>query len=165
MSPFPYTQGEVMMAELTGFSITELSWALNQADNALSEGETMALQLCTEQLPDSQTLNAFYNTLLTEGFHVSKPVGEIIDGVATTSFTMRKGSPLFALLVPLIPVVIIGGLIAFGIFNIQSITKALLPIILVVVGGVVLISVALAKPAEAAATTYLGRRNPALLSR
>ncbi len=143
------------MVGIWGTSIDELGPALQYAEDSIKYGEWCKVQLCTEALPSREALDAAYADILLSGHHISRPVARMVDGVPTTSFSIKKGSPLWPLIIPLIVPVLTIGLITFGVFQIGSITKALVPILLIV-GGVTIVTVGLlARPAERVATAYL----------
>ncbi|MBU0847580.1 hypothetical protein KKH23_10380, partial [Patescibacteria group bacterium] len=103
--------------------------------------------------------------MVSIGFHTTRPVSKIVEGLPVVEMTLRKGSPQWAMLIPLIPTLIIGGLIAFGITRIESISKAILPLTLVAIGGVVILAGVLTRrPVMEAARSYVekGGRLPRL---
>lgn len=139
--------------EIIGFTQSELAEGLALMEASINYGESVRVTLCTEALLDSTQLNEMYLGMLSTGHHVSNPTATVINGIATTEFTLLKGSPQWQLLIPvLIPVFTI-GLVAWGIAKIESIAKALMPIILVSVGGLIILAAVLSKPA----TKYIER--------
>lgn len=128
--------------EMSGTSITELTDALVQMENSLSYGEKAKLQIISDELPNAQELDEFYRDLISAGFHTSKPTARIANGFPLTEITLTKGSPVWAALIPLVPAVLIMGLIAFGIVKIEEISKALVPLLLIS-GGIAIGLVAL----------------------
>ena len=127
------------MNELVGTSESELASALNLMESNLSVGEKARLQIASYNLPDRQALSQFHQDMVSAGFHTSKPVARVVDGFSLTELVIAKGSPVWALLIPLIPTVMIVGLITFGIVKIEAITKALIPLLLV--GGGVIVAI------------------------
>lgn len=145
---------------LTGTSIRELSTALNLMEDSLNEGERAKLELATYSLPAQADLDSMWLEMVTSGLHVSRPTARIVGGIPVTSMTLTKGSPAWAVaLIPLIVPIAVIGLITFGIFKIEAITKALLPIILTA-GGLFIIALGImrqpaARAAELAAQKYI----------
>ena len=143
---------------LTGTSISELGPALNLMEDSLELGGKARLELATYELPTQDNLDSMWADILASGFHASKPTARIVDGVPLTSMVLTKGSPQWAILIPLIVPIAIIGLIAFGITKIETITKSLLPLILAA-GGLTVIALGimrapLTKAAEVAAGKY-----------
>ena len=127
---------------ITGATVTELATALDQMENSLEEGGRAKLQLIDQVLPTQQELNETYNSLIAAGFHVTMPTASMQDGWAVTEMILTKGSPFWSLLIPLIPTIMITGLVAFGITQIETITSALMPLLLIG-GGLVIGALAL----------------------
>lgn len=138
--------------ELSGTTVTELTDALRVMEDSLNDGGRARLQIASYDLPDSQTIDQFYYDLISAGFHTSKPKTKVIDGIPVTELVLIKGSPAWwALLIPIIPAIMIVGLVAFGITRIEVITKALMPLLLVAGGvAVAVVAVVIASPKAAA---------------
>lgn len=144
-------QGSVPL-EVVGQTIGELSTALTMMESNMEDGQKIRVELVTDSMPTDDDLAQFYSNLLADIHHVSRPTTKIVDGFPVTSFVVRKGSPAFAALIPLIPITIIGGLITFGITRIEALSRALMPILLVTFGGlIVLVAVLTRKPVLATA--------------
>ena len=139
--------------EIVGFSQSELASGLELMESGINYGESARVTLCTEGLPDEADLAQVYLDVLASGHHVSYPTAAVVDGIPTTEFVIKKGSPQWQLIVPLLVPVFIIGLVAFGITKIESITKALVPIILISIGGLIILAAVLSKPA----TKYIER--------
>jgi len=139
--------------EIVGFSQSELASGLELMESGINYGESARVTLCTEGLPDEADLAQVYLDVLASGHHVSYPTAAVVDGIPTTEFVIKKGSPQWQLIVPLLVPVFIIGLVAFGITKIESITKALVPIILISIGGLIVLAAVLSKPA----TKYIER--------
>lgn len=143
---------------IVGYSISELPSALNAMERSLQLGEKATLELATEALPTDEDLENFYLDMLTAGFHVSKPVAKIVEGIPVTKMVLQKGSPQWALLIPMIPTILIVGLITFGIAKLEEISRALLPLILAT-GGLVVIALGIMRTeAKEVAKKYIERR-------
>lgn len=143
---------------LTGTSMSELSTALDLMEDSLNEGEMAKLELATYELPGQDDLDVMWAEMVKASFHVSRPTPRIVDGIPLTSMVLTKGSPQWAALIPLLVPIGIIGLITFGIVKIETISKALLPIILAAGGLVVLALGIMRKPAAAAAERYIERK-------
>lgn len=141
------TSQELVPVELVGFSEDEMPNALDLVESAMLDGERVRITLCTEGLPSREDLDGIFLGMRIQGCHVSRPTARIIGGVATTEFVMQKGSPAFAAIIPVLVPLFIIGLITFGIFRIEAITKALVPLILITIGGLIILAVAISKPA------------------
>lgn len=143
---------------IIGYDGNELAAGLNAMEDSLPSGGQARVQLCTEQMPNPEDLDTFYNDMVAIGCHVTRPTARLTDGIPTTEFVLTKGSPQWAALLTIIVPVLIIGLITFGIFRIETITKALVPLLIITFGGIVLIAAVTRKPMEAAATRYLATR-------
>jgi hypothetical protein len=118
-------------------------------EDSMKMGQEARITLCTEALPSQEALDAAYNDMLAIGCHLKPPTARIVGGIPTTEFVLRKGSPQWTAILPLIVPILIIGLITFGIFRLESITKALMPILLVTIGGLIIIGMIARKPATA----------------
>jgi len=142
--------------EIIGHSRAELQAALSLAEARLSNGQTVRLDLITTRMPTALQLETMHAHMIAEGHHVSKPIAFMQEGFSVVEFKATKGSPILLALIPLIPTVIIGALVAFGLTKIESISKALLPLLLVTVGGVVILATVVTRKAPMeAASRYL----------
>ena len=155
----PLQYREVAMDSITGTSISELGTALNVMEDSLNAGDMAELELATYELPNEDQLDAMWAEMIASGFHVSKPIARVVDGIPVTSMVLTKGSPVWAALIPLIVPVAVVGLIAFGIAKIETISRALFPLVLTA-GTLTVIALGLmrqpaARAAEAAAKKYL----------
>lgn len=148
----------VEVKEIIGHSLNELPAALDLMESSIEVGQSVRITICTEALPSDEVLDNLYYGMIAAGCHVSKPVAGIIEDISTTQFVLQKGSPAWAVLVPLIVPLAIIGLITFGILKIETIVKALLPLVAIIVGGVIFLAVIVRAPA----TKYLerGERTP-----
>ena len=140
--------GLTTAAQVVGHSIQDLSGALNTMENSLAKGSQAKLEFCTESMPADEDLDKLFLSATATGFHLSYPTAKRIKGVATTELILTKGSPQWALLIPLIPTVLIVGLIAFGLVRIEEISKALLPLMITGAVGFVALVLIVRKPAE-----------------
>lgn len=144
--------------EMVGHTPTQMTEALVRMENSIDYGRKAKLQLVTSQMPTRADLDDFYANLVMSGFHTSKPVARRIQGLPCTEIVIRKGSPSWAMLIPLIPTIIIGGLVAFGLVRLDTITKAIMPILLVTIGGVIILAGVLTRPSAAPAVGAIGRK-------
>jgi len=126
--------------ELIGRTKGELASCLTMMENSIDYGQRAKLQLMTDTLPTMEDLEALHGNMLLAGFHTSKPTARLVEGIPATEMVIRKGSPAWIAIIPLLTTAIIGGLIVFGITRLESITKALMPILLVTIGGVIVIA-------------------------
>jgi len=133
---------------LSGTSISELGSALKFMEDSLELGDKARLELATYKLPTQDDLGSMWADMLASGFHTSKPTARVVDGVPLTSMVLTKGSPAWAALIPLLPVIITGALVAFGLAKIETIAKAITPLALILVSGAVIIALATRRPAR-----------------
>lgn len=151
--------GTGIPVEMVGHTTDELASSLYVMEDSLEEGRKAKVQLMTDQLASQQDLNLFYTRMLDAGFHTSRPVAKVVGGIPAVEFTLQKGSPIWTAIIALIPTAIIGGLIAFGITRVEALSKALLPLMLVTIGGiVVIVAMITRKPVLKTAESYLERR-------
>jgi hypothetical protein len=134
--------------EIVGFTQGELTSGLELMEDGINYGESAKVTLCTEALPDAADVAQMYLDILASGHHISYPTSTVINGIPTTEFVIRKGSPFWPLIIPLIVPVLTLGLVTFGITKIESITKALVPIILISLGGLIVLAAVVSKPAS-----------------
>ncbi len=139
--------------EIIGYTPAELASGLELMESSINYGENARVALCTEALPDEAELAEMYLGIISSGHHVSYPTAIVVNGIPTTQFVIRKGSPQWQLIVPLLIPLFTIGLVVFGITKIESISKALVPIILISVGGLIVLAAVLSKPA----TKYIER--------
>jgi len=137
-------------ATIIGATVDDLEVALAAMETYLPAGGKASLELCTEAMPTEESLAEFYLQATAAGFHLSYPTARIVEGIPTTEIVLQKGSPVLLAIVPLMVPLLVIGLIAFSITRIETITKALLPILLVAVGGVIIIAGLMRRPAERA---------------
>lgn len=144
------TQGRYTMQtnEIIGYSAAELPTALDLVESTIEVGGKACLAICTEALPTEDELDDLYLGMLASGFHAYRPTARVISGIPTTRLVLQKGSPSFAVIVPLLVPLFIIGLIAFGIVQIEAIGKALLPIVITGAVGLVALALIVRKPAE-----------------
>jgi hypothetical protein len=142
----------------SGNTTGEMSQALSVTEQTLTEGESVSIVLVSNNHLLPIEVDEWYGSMLASGFHISKPLITSFNGYQVVNFDATKGSPALAALIPLIPAVLVIGLVGWGIFNLKSITEALLPLALTV-GGLVIIGLAIVrKPASEAAQAYLMRK-------
>jgi len=138
----------VTYQEIIGYSAAELPTALNQVESTMEVGGKARLAICTEDLPTKDELDDLYLGMIAGGFHAYRPTARVIDGIPTTQLVLQKGSPSFAIIVPLLIPLFIIGLIAFGIVQIEAISKALLPLMITGAVGMIGLALIIRKPAE-----------------
>ncbi len=141
----------IIPVEIVGHTQRELASGLELMESGMNVGESAKVTLCTEGLPSQEQITRMYCNAIAGGHHITYPESKVIGGVPTIEFSIKKGSPALALIVPVIVPLLTIGLIAFGIVKIDSITKALLPILLITLGGIIVIGAIIRKPA----TKYL----------
>jgi rubrerythrin len=131
---------------LQGSTKEELSYALNIMDTATEPGDKVEISIVSTYLPTEEDLANFVVRAAQAGIEISFPSVDIEEGLPATTFIMTKGQPaapgttsILPALIGIIPVALITGLIGFGVFKIESITKALMPILLVTFGGLIVL--------------------------
>ena len=155
--PHWQTHAPVSMVGQTQGQLTE---ALVRMENSINYGQKAKLQLITSQMPTRADLDTFHAQLITSGFHTSKPVARSVQGFPCTELVIQKGSPTWAALIPILPTIFIVGLVTFGLVKLETITKAIMPILLVSVGGLIILAAVItrqgARPLrEVVGTKYL----------
>lgn len=144
--------------EMSGGTRGELEYCLTMMENSIDYGQKAKLQLLTDSLPTQDSLNSLYTAMQANGFHTSRPMARYDHGIPSTEIVLRKGSPVWVALIPLIPTVMIVGLIAFGLTRIETISRAILPILLVTIGGIVItLAILTRKPVMETARQYIER--------
>jgi len=134
--------------EIFGYSQSELATALTLMEDSMEMGQEARITLCTEGMPTEEELDYMFLGMVGTGCHLSRPTAGLVEGIPTTEFVLRKGSPAWQIIIPLLVPLFIIGLITFGIFRLEAITKALVPLLLITFGGLIILAVALRKPAE-----------------
>lgn len=137
-----------MAVELIGYNLEDMTFALNAMESNLKPGEQASLKLCTEGLPSENNLEIAYQSLIANGFHVSRPTAYLDEEVAVTDWVLTKGSPQWAMLIPLLVPVLTLGLIAFSIIKIETIASAIVKVLIVTGVVIIIVVIALRKPAE-----------------
>jgi len=121
------------MQRVSGFYAEDLPSSLNSLEDSIAIGEAAYVTLVSTNGITMSEVDALDAKLAENGFHLVDKIAIINKGdLCALSIPLRKGSPQWALLVPLIPVLFIGGLIAFSIVKIGDITRAILPVIIAV---------------------------------
>ena len=149
----PQGGSDLAPVEIVGYTREELASGLMVMEGSLNVGQKARITLCGESLPLDEDLAAMYLGMVAMGCHVSYPTAQITEGIPTTEFVLEKGSPAWPLIIPLIIPTLILGLISFGITKIESISRALVPITLIAIGGVVILAAIVSRPA----TKYIER--------
>lgn len=143
----------VIPKEIVGYSEDELPAALELMESSMQMGQKAAINICTEALPTEADLAEIYLGMIATGCHLSYPTAGMVKGVPTTEFILQKGSPQWQVIIPILVPIFTIGLIAWGITKIGDISNALVPLILITVGGLIILAAVLAKPA----TKYIER--------
>lgn len=138
----------VQTPEIVGHSQSEFAADLDLVESSMAMGENARITICTKALPTEDQLEDIRLGMILQGCHVSHPTAQIIQGIATTEFVLRKGSPQWQVIIPILIPLFTLGLIAFGITKLEAISKALMPIILSAGGLLILFAVVMRKPAE-----------------
>jgi len=126
--------------QIVGYTVDDLRIALDAMEEAIPLGAKVKVDLFTERMPTEVDLAESFLKMAAAGAHVSYPTAVLVDGVPTTSFNMEKGSPAFALAIPLIVPLLTIGLIFFAVTKIETISKALFPILVLGLTGVVILA-------------------------
>lgn len=126
--------------QIVGYTVDDLRIALDAMEEAIPLGAKVKVDLFTERMPTEVDLAESFLKMTAAGAHVSYPTAVLVDGVPTTSFNMEKGSPAFALAIPLIVPLLTIGLIFFAVTKIETISKALFPILVLGLTGVVILA-------------------------
>lgn len=155
--------GQMSVDAIVGSSLQDLALALNAVEDSLPSGGQAKLELCTESSPTDEDLAVFYLSLVANGFHTSYPETSIVGGIPTTSIILEKGSPQWAMLIPLLIPALTIGLIAFGITKVETLSKAILPLLLVAVGGIIIFAGLMRRPAERVAERVGAKYLPSTL--
>jgi len=142
--------------------------------------ETSDIQLATEQeraLPpglyevrlhiiapiSQQELNDLHDYFLDHGVDVKGCLQQRLKGLYQVRIQYEKHPPTEGIawvqaLLAIIPLAIIGSLVGIGIFKVEDLSKAIMPILLVS-GGIVIAALALIrKPVERVTEAYLSKR-------
>ena len=155
--------------EIVGHSREELAAALDLMESSINMGEKARITICTEGMPTEDELDYVFLGMVETGCHLSHPTARLVEGIPTTEFVLAKGSPQWQIIIPILVPLFTIGLIAWGIFKIQSIVSALVPIMLIGFGGLIILAVVLRKPAEKiaerAGAKYLPETKKALAAR
>ena len=141
------------MREIIGTTPGELADALNQMEDSLKVGGKALARIYSTNAFSADQLTTVQDEMIDLGFHLDGPITQTLGEVNKVEMRLIKGSPQWAALlsVPVIMTVLIGGLLVFGIMNIETITKAILPITLILVGGAIAGLALMRKPAATAA--------------
>jgi len=109
-----------------------------------------------------EELNDFHDYLLDNGVDVKGCIQQRLKGLYQLRVQYRKPAPTEGIawaqaLIAIIPLAIIATMVGIGIFKLESISKALMPILLVG-GGIMVVSLALMrKPIERVTEAYAKR--------
>ena len=144
------TEGRYPMevAEIVGYSKEDLATALEVMESSINMGEKVRITICTEGMPTEDELDYMFLGMVETGCHLTRPTAALVEGIPTTEFVLQKGSPQWQIIIPLLVPLFTIGLIAWGIVKIESIAKALIPLMLIGFGGLIILAVVLRKPAE-----------------
>ncbi len=135
--------------QIVGRTRDELAYGLSLAQEALNPGKKVSIELVSSNMPSEQDLATFHVKAARLGYELDGfPSTRMVDGLASTTIILKmptpseSGTAAFPLLalIPIIPTVLIIGLIAFGITRIGDISKALIPILLITIFGTVMLA-------------------------
>ena len=143
----------VIPKEIVGYSEGDLASALDIMEASIDLGQKARISICTEARPTDDELAGMYLGMVATGCHLSHPTARLVEGIPTTEFVLKRGSPQWQVIIPILVPLFSIGLIAFSITKIEALSKALVPIILISIGGLIILAAVLAKPA----TKYLER--------
>jgi rubrerythrin len=133
---------------LQGSTKADMTYALNLMDSVTDPGDKIELSIVSTEIPTETDLANFVINAAHAGIEVSFPTLEMVDGMPTTTCVITKGEPgepnvtsvfPLAALIGILPVALITGVIGFGIFKIEDVTKALMPILLITFGGLIIL--------------------------
>lgn len=137
------------IGEIVGYTADDLRIALDIMENTLDVGENVRVRLCSEMLATEDECAQLFLDMEALGEHCSYPTARMIDDIPTLEFELTKGSPALPVaVIPLIALFGILGIITFGVLKVEAITKALLPLTLIIISGVIIIAGLMRKPAE-----------------
>jgi len=144
------TEGRYTMEprEIVGRSRDEFAAALDLMESTMDLGQKARITICTKGMPTEEELDYMFLGMVETGCHISRPSAQIIQGIPTTEFVLQKGSPQWQIIIPILVPLFTIGLIAWGIVKIETIAKALIPLMLIGFGGLIILAVVLRKPAE-----------------
>ena len=134
--------------EIVGRSRDEFAAALDLMESTMDLGQKARITICTKGMPTEEELDYMFLGMVETGCHISRPSAQIIQGIPTTEFVLQKGSPQWQIIIPILVPLFTIGLIAWGIVKIETIAKALIPLMLIGFGGLIILAVVLRKPAE-----------------
>lgn len=126
--------------QIVGYDTNDLKIALDTMEQSISDGGKVNVELYTNRLATEEELAEAFLIMTANGSHVSYPIARVVEGVPVTSFELQKGSPAFAAIIPLIVPVLTVGLIFFVVTKIETVAKALLPILILGVAGIVVLA-------------------------
>ena len=134
--------------EIVGYSREDLATALEMVESTIDMGQKARITICTEGMPTEEELDYIFLGMVETGCHVSRPTAGLVEGIPTTQFVIQKGSPQWQVIIPVLVPLFIIGLIAWGITQLPAISKALMPLLIVTVIGIIGIAIIIRKPAE-----------------
>lgn len=146
---------DVTPGQIIGYTTDDLTVALDAMEQTVPDGGKVKLELYTDRIPTEEALAESFLKMTAAGIHVSYPVAQRVEGVPITTIELKKGSPAFAAVVPLIVPVLTIGLIFFVVTKIETVAKAILPILILGVAGIVVLA-GIART-ERLGTKYIGR--------
>ena len=111
-----------------------------------------------------ETKQDIFDSLYYQGVDIKGVYQKKTKGLWYVGIRYRKHAPTesiafaWALLIPLIPTILVASLIGIGLFKIEEITRAIIPILLAVGGFTVIALALIRKPLGVAAERYAERR-------
>ena len=148
--------GLTVANQIVGYTAEDLRIALDAMEQSIPLGAKVRVEIYTDRMPAEENLAEAFIRMTASGAHMSYPTTKLLGGVPTVSFELQKGSPAFALAIPLIVPLLTIGLIFFVVTKIETIAKALFPILILGVTGVVVLA-GIAR-SERLGTKYLEQR-------
>jgi len=142
--------------QMIGYTVDDLRLSLDTMEASLPKGAQLKLALYTENLPTDEALADLFLNATAAGFHMDYPQARVESDVTVTELILTKGSPVLPALIPLILPVLIIGLIFFVVTKIETVAKALLPILILGVTGIIVLA-GIAR-SERLGTKYIERR-------
>jgi hypothetical protein len=150
---------------LIGHTSEELASDAEKLGALLKGNQGLQIEICTEGIPTAEDLAQMVINADQQGYIISMPCFRMVNGIPTTAFVikpklttaggMTTGFAWAALIPVIVPLATI-GIIAYGITQIGDISKAIIPILLIV-GGIAIAGIALLRQPL---TTYAGSGKP-----
>lgn len=148
------------MRPFVGFD--EMGAYLNSVERQMNQGESATVMMVSSQPATQRDLDQFAYDVTAMGFHLAGPIMQSpANGGCSLSVPLIKGSPIFQMLLPLVPLIFVGGLLGYWIISgkaTEFMKGAVIPLLLVAGGITIIIVFMLRKPAEAVAVGYMKQK-------